>query len=48
MRKVEIEILEGKVEEGDLDRAVEIIAGGIFAFLEEGGYLREEGKEEKG
>ena len=44
MKRIEIEILKEKEEEGNLDRVIEIIAGGIFAFLEEEGYLREEEK----
>lgn len=42
MKRVEIEMLKEKEDEGVLDRVVEILSGGIFAFLEEEGLLREE------
>lgn len=42
MKRIEIEIVEGTRDDGRrLRRIVEILAGGIYAFLEEEGYLKE-------
>jgi len=48
MRRIEIEVLKETRDDGErLRRAVEILASGIFSYLQEGGYLEEgEGEEE--
>lgn len=52
MKQVEIEVIERTKDDGRrLRRVVEILAGGVFSFLEEGGYLKdvgEKGKEVEG
>lgn len=48
MKQVEIEIIERTKDDGRrLRRVVEILAGGVFSFLEEGGYLKDAGNKEK-
>ncbi len=48
MRRIEIEVLEDTKDNGErLKRIVEILASGIFSYLQEGGHLEEgEGEEE--
>jgi hypothetical protein len=48
MRKVEIEVIEETKDDGRrLRRVIEILADGVFSFLEEGGYLKDDGAKEK-
>lgn len=48
MRRVEIEIIRGTEDDGTrLKRVLEILAEGIFAYLEENGYFREEKEGER-
>lgn len=48
MRRVEIEIIKGTKDDGTrLERVIEILADGVFSFLEEEGYFREDGGREK-
>jgi len=43
MRKVEIEIIQGTEDDGSrFKRVLEILSEGIFVYLEENGYFREE------
>lgn len=48
MRQIEIKVVESTKDDGRrLRRVIEIIAGGVFSFLEEGGYLKDDGEQEK-
>ncbi len=46
-RKVEIYIIEAPNPEQRLKRVTEILAEGIFTYLEENGYFREDNKEDE-
>jgi len=49
MKRIEIEIVEGTKDDGRrLRRIAEILAGGVYAFLEEEGYLKDVERGEKG
>jgi len=49
MKRIEIEIVEGTRDDGRrLRRIAEILASGVYAFLEEEGYLKDGERGEKG